>query len=177
MQKRSALTAALSGAPAPAVPPAPAAAGGTTHLDPQAFPCIAYADVVDGKLEDIVEALGDLDLSSIAIVGSAPTSVLMNGVTLVSCTGPHACHLQPPCPPADLRELHPPSHNACFLPAIVLQADYPLNPRRRRGGQETTPDVAASLVSQVGRLAAPRQRNAPGCQDRAGPAPSKQAAH
>ncbi|PNH05740.1 hypothetical protein TSOC_007967 [Tetrabaena socialis] len=109
--KKSALSAALAGgAPAPAAPHHPSGKN-STFLDPNAFPCIEYADVIDGvkaasEVDDVASGLGNLDLGNIAIVGSAPTNVFLDG---------------------------------------VLLADYPLNPRRRRAGQEQQPDVAASL--------------------------------
>ncbi|GIL64485.1 hypothetical protein Vafri_18388 [Volvox africanus] len=110
--KKSALSAALAGgAPAPAPTVAAPVQNKGTFLDPSAFPCIEYADVIDGvktvdELGSTAEQLGNLDIADVAIVGSAPTNVLLDGVPL---------------------------------------ADYPLNPRRRRAGEETTPDVAASL--------------------------------
>ncbi|EFJ50268.1 hypothetical protein VOLCADRAFT_89214 [Volvox carteri f. nagariensis] len=112
--KKSALSAALAGGASAPAPVAPAQNKGT-FLDPAAFPCIEYADVIDGvktadELGATAEQLGNLDIADVAIVGSAPTNVLLNGVPL---------------------------------------ADYPLNPRRRRAGEETTPDVAASLEMNV----------------------------
>ncbi|GLC35522.1 hypothetical protein PLESTB_000198500 [Pleodorina starrii] len=110
--KKSALSAALAGGtPAPAPASVAPAQGKGTFLDPSAFPCIEYADVIDGvktvdELGAAGEQLANLDIADVPIVGSAPTNVLLNGVTL---------------------------------------ADYPLDPRRRRAGKETTPDVAASL--------------------------------
>lgn len=89
MQKKSALTAALSGAPAAA---ASATIPGST-LDPAVFPCIPYADVVDGKVgpaDVVADELAGLDLSRIAIVGSAPTNVFLDGVPLVGPGGDRA---------------------------------------------------------------------------------------
>ncbi len=88
--KKSALSAALAGgpaaAPAPAAPPAKPAA---SFLDPSVFPCIDYADVIDGtktadELGAATDQLAAFDFASVAIVGSAPTNVLLNGVPLVS---------------------------------------------------------------------------------------------
>ncbi|KAG2497151.1 hypothetical protein HYH03_004741 [Edaphochlamys debaryana] len=117
--KKSALSAALAGGPAPAAPapaPGPPQAASGTFLDPLAFPCIAYADYIDGtktldQLDAATDAIQGLDIASVAIVGSAPTNVLLDGVAL---------------------------------------ADYPLNPRGRRAGKETTPDIAASLGQSQG---------------------------
>ena len=91
MQKRSALTAALSGAPAaPAAAPAakaPAHATGVS-LDNYAFPCLAFATedgsprMSEDTVEDIVQ-----DLSSITIVGSAPTSTSLGNTALVGAAG------------------------------------------------------------------------------------------
>ncbi|PNW74037.1 hypothetical protein CHLRE_13g582800v5 [Chlamydomonas reinhardtii] len=110
--KKSALSAALAGGPsAPAPSVQPSTKTSATFLDPSVFPCIEYADIIDGtKTVDELSAATDqfagIDFASVAIVGSAPTNVLLNGVAL---------------------------------------ADYPLNPRRRRAGEETTQDVAASV--------------------------------
>ncbi|KXZ47333.1 hypothetical protein GPECTOR_36g58 [Gonium pectorale] len=86
--KKSALSAALAGGPAP--PPPATLAPGTkgTFLDSNAFPCIEFADVIDGvKTVDelggtAAEGIAHLDISDVAIVGSAPTNVLLNGVPL-----------------------------------------------------------------------------------------------
>ncbi|KAG2452311.1 hypothetical protein HYH02_003335 [Chlamydomonas schloesseri] len=109
--KKSALSAALAGGPAAAPPPSQPAKPAATFLDPSVFPCIEYADIIDGtktidELGAATDQLAAIDIASVAIVGSAPTNVLLNGVAL---------------------------------------ADYPLNPRRRRAGEETTQDVAASV--------------------------------
>ncbi|GFR47370.1 hypothetical protein Agub_g9079 [Astrephomene gubernaculifera] len=85
--KKSALSAALAGgAPAPAPSTTPSQAKGT-FLDPSAFPCIEYADVIDGvktveELGAAAEQLGQLGIVDVAIVGSAPTNVLLDGVPL-----------------------------------------------------------------------------------------------
>ncbi len=86
--KKSALSAALAGGA-----PAPSASGGAapgkgTFLDANAFPCIEYADVIDGvkkvdELDASAEQLGNLDIVDVAIVGSAPTNVFLDGVPLV----------------------------------------------------------------------------------------------
>jgi hypothetical protein len=155
--KKSALSAALAGGPAaPSVGPASTPA----KLDSQAFPCIDYADVIDGvKPEDAVDAasagVGALALADVVeIVGSAPTSVLLNGVALVrgQCGGQRGLHgLQQGlsgCITVWARGHVSPSRTR-------TQADYPINPRRRRAGEETTPDIAASLVGVLA-LAFPR---------------------
>ncbi len=89
--KKSALSAALAGGPAPAVPAPPTAPASkrSTTLDPVAFPCIEYAGVIDGTIsEDQLGALEgqlqNLELQTVSIVGSAPTNVLLDGVPLVS---------------------------------------------------------------------------------------------
>jgi len=85
MKKASALTAALSGAQPAAPPSHPAAAksGGGLLKDNGAFPCLAYArDGGDSGGTALADGLGALDLSAIAIVGSAPTHISANGVSL-----------------------------------------------------------------------------------------------
>ncbi|MEW5318059.1 MAG: hypothetical protein WDW38_009312 [Sanguina aurantia] len=111
MQKKSALTAALSGAPAPAAASAPASR--KTFLDPAAFPCVAHAAEHEGvamqphqAFATLHEEFEQMDIATIP-VGSAPTNILSS------------------------------------TPGVVL-TDYPLNPRRRRGGQEVFP-VSASM--------------------------------
>lgn len=97
--KKSALSAALAGgAPAPTPATVGPAQSKGTFFDPSAFPCIEYADVIDGvKTEDelgaAVDQLGKLDFADVAIVGSAPTNVLLDGVTLVSCFV-HSIHFE-----------------------------------------------------------------------------------
>lgn len=89
MKKASALTAALSGAPAPAAAAAPPSR--KTFLDPAAFPCVAYAAENEGVAMQTTQAFATLheefeqmDISTIP-VGSAPTSILSStpGVVLV----------------------------------------------------------------------------------------------
>lgn len=88
--KKSALSAALAGGPsAPAPSVQPSTKTSATFLDPSVFPCIEYADIIDGtKTVDELSAATDqfagIDFASVAIVGSAPTNVLLNGVALVS---------------------------------------------------------------------------------------------
>lgn len=102
--KKSALSAALAGGPAPAVPAPPTAPASktSTTLDPVAFPCIEYAGVIDGTItEDQLVALEgqlhNLDVTDVSIVGSAPTNVLLDGVPLVSSnTGMLMIDVEPP---------------------------------------------------------------------------------
>ncbi|KAI8466821.1 MAG: ATP-grasp domain-containing protein [Monoraphidium minutum] len=83
--KKSALTAALSGAPAPAVAPKPASIFRPV-LDNYAFPCLHHAPD-DGTpvpdLSELVDGLEAIDLKSYTVVGSAPTRTsLPNGTPL-----------------------------------------------------------------------------------------------
>ncbi|KAL6747588.1 ATP-grasp domain-containing protein [Haematococcus lacustris] len=105
---KSALTASLAGGAAAVQYPAPPRKAG--QLDGAAFPCLAYADELDG-ISTVAETVPeeDLRLDTIEIVGSLPTSTLM--------------------------------------PDGTPLADYQLNPRRRRGGQEALPEMAASFGS------------------------------
>lgn len=88
MQKKSALTAALSGAQQPA--PAPAATVAAPLANPNedhyAFPCLLHAP--DDGLATVEEGIEAMDLGHVTVVGSAPTNVLLpNGTPLVgSCT-------------------------------------------------------------------------------------------
>lgn len=77
---KSALTAALSGAPQPAAEKSRSAA----HADTSAFPCLAHAKEGGQKQDDIPEVLEVLDPSPVVIVGSATTNVGANGIALVS---------------------------------------------------------------------------------------------
>jgi hypothetical protein len=87
MQKKSALTAALSGAQQPA--PAPAATVAAPLANPNedhyAFPCLLHAH--DDGLATVEEGIEAMDLGHVTVVGSAPTNVLLpNGTPLVgSC--------------------------------------------------------------------------------------------
>ena len=81
---KSALTSALAGGPAPV--PTLAPKKGT--LDPNAFPCLPYADELDG-VADVTQDLQDLSFQDLrqtfAIVGSAPTNLLKpDGTSFVS---------------------------------------------------------------------------------------------
>ena len=83
---KSALTAALSGAPAAAAgPPNPssAAVGGLGSLD--AFPCLLCAPDDGSPLPDaLADGISSIDLSKVQIVGSLPTRTsLPNGTQLV----------------------------------------------------------------------------------------------
>jgi hypothetical protein len=91
MQKKSALTAALTGEPAPAAGPGPAAPKPAVPLpDNYAFPCLLHApDDGSGELGSIQEGLESLGIKGYTVVGSAPTNTLLpNGRPLVSisCT-------------------------------------------------------------------------------------------
>ena len=87
--KKSALSAALAGGPAAPAPTAGTTAQGKpTFLEAHAFPCIEYADVIDGvktvdELGAAADYLSNLSIMDIAIVGSAPTNVLLDGIPLV----------------------------------------------------------------------------------------------
>ncbi len=86
MSKRSALTAALSGAPAPAVP-LKASASSLLPPDNYAFPCLLCApdDGTSTSVDSLSDAIEAVDLKTVTIVGSAPTNtVLPNGKELVS---------------------------------------------------------------------------------------------
>jgi hypothetical protein len=87
-QKKSALTAALSGAPAAPVPAAKPPSAFRPVLDNYAFPCLQHAPD-DGTpvpdLSELVDGLESIDLKSYTVVGSAPTRTsLPNGTPLVS---------------------------------------------------------------------------------------------
>ena len=71
MQKRSALTAALSGQPDAHSSAEPSLA---KKLDPGAFPCIRE----DGA-ESVSEAMEKLEVGALSTIGSVPTAVLSNG--------------------------------------------------------------------------------------------------
>ncbi len=94
MALKSALTASLAGGAAPPAPAIPASKRST--LDPAAFPCLAYADVLDGKAPDVLPTNGSAakasdqvvplaeEVLAEALVGSAPTSVMLpDGTYLV----------------------------------------------------------------------------------------------
>lgn len=86
--KKSALSAALGGeAPQPQ---ARTSIPSKSILDPSAFPCIAFASEIDAgggatESDPVVEA--DFDVARFIPVGSAPTSVLFNGMAMVSRMG------------------------------------------------------------------------------------------
>lgn len=85
--KKSALTSALAGGPDTAAS-AGAAQPKKVQLDPAAFPCLVFADEVDaggGATGDDARAAADagFDMTSVQIVGSAPTNVLLHGTALV----------------------------------------------------------------------------------------------
>lgn len=86
-QKKSALTAALSGAPAaPVALQAKPQASFRPVLDNYAFPCLQHAPD-DGTsvpdLSELVDGLDSIDLKSYTVVGSAPTRTsLPNGTPL-----------------------------------------------------------------------------------------------
>jgi carnosine synthase len=87
--KKSALSAALAGGPAPPPQTQPVQKA-STFLDPAAFPCIEYAGVIDGTISEdqldegnIVDAFQGLEVAGVTIVGSAPTNVIFNGLVLV----------------------------------------------------------------------------------------------
>lgn len=144
---KSALTASLAGgAPAPAPPPVK-----KSTLDHAAFPCIPYADELDG-VTTLEDELQDLNLdANFVIVGSAPTNLIMpDGTSLVSCpaeVGEPKGKLYRAMEPAPCAKFGRCTNNGDPSPPIGTQGDYAINPRRRRGGQETNPEMAASLVS------------------------------
>lgn len=82
--KKSALTSALTGAPGseptgvpPLTPPAKSA-----QLDHAAFPCLSFADEVDAGGGETGDAQAGFDLTSVEIIGSAPTNVVFKGAAL-----------------------------------------------------------------------------------------------
>jgi hypothetical protein len=88
---KSALTAALSGAPAPAnAPKPPTPAGSGRSLDPFVFPCLLHApddpsDALGSGADGLADAISSIDLKSVHAVGSVPTNIMMpNGTPLVS---------------------------------------------------------------------------------------------
>ncbi|GBF94434.1 hypothetical protein Rsub_07248 [Raphidocelis subcapitata] len=87
-KKASALTAALSGAPAPASAGAPPRAPGLFKplLDNYAFPCLVHAPDDGTAVPDaseLADGLESIDLKSYTVVGSAPTRTsLPNGTPL-----------------------------------------------------------------------------------------------
>lgn len=103
--KKSLLSAALSGAPTPAVAPPPPAPAGLGSLE--AFPCLLHAPDDGTSLEGLTEGINSIDLSRVQIVGSVPTNTtLPNGRQLVGTLpvpwmgvvagvqcGAHACSL------------------------------------------------------------------------------------
>lgn len=87
-KKASALTAALSGAPATGGAPPKPPGGPSKPLDNYAFPCLLDAPddgtEIDGELAEGVDALA---LRHSTVVGSAPTNTLLpNGTPLVRGT-------------------------------------------------------------------------------------------
>ena len=83
---KSALTASLAGG----APPAPLPQTRKHTLDPAAFPCLSYADELDGVVAatSIIASPSATELANllegVEIVGSAPTSLLMpDGTVLV----------------------------------------------------------------------------------------------
>jgi hypothetical protein len=143
MQKRSALTAALSGAPAAAPQPTPKPAApsqsSTVSPDAYAYPCLAFA-TEDGSpriSEDTVEEIAQ-DLGSITIVGSAPTSTSMGSTVLVRAGGargrgaplahPRTCAAAPPRRAGPVRA---PAATACRV------ASLPAWPRRRHARERS----------------------------------------
>ena len=157
---KSALTAALTGAPADPTPPP----SGTkrNQLDLSSFPCLTYAAEIDKLLGRPVseeppafvgspeeEELDRTEMLKFIPVGSAPTNTVLNGVELVRGR-------PPPIAPVTLlgfrrahhHHLHQQHQLTQTLGSVcVAQADYPLNPFRRRGGQEVPPEFGASVVS------------------------------
>lgn len=85
MSKKSALTAALSGAPPPETSKysaAPKALAGLGNLD--AFPCLFHAPDDGTALETLAEGIDSIDISKVHVVGSVPTNTLApNGKQLV----------------------------------------------------------------------------------------------
>lgn len=80
--KKSALTAALSGAPgqaAPAPPPPGPKLGGLGNL--AAFPCLEHApdDGTPLPVDELAGGLESLDLGKVTVVGSLPTNTTLNG--------------------------------------------------------------------------------------------------
>lgn len=88
--KKSALTAALSGAPAPSAAPPKPPSMFKPLLDNYAFPCLVHAPDDGTPVPDVTEladGLESINLKEYTVVGSAPTNVtLPNGTPLVSAT-------------------------------------------------------------------------------------------
>lgn len=81
--KKSALTAALSGAPVAPIKPMPP----KFRLDEVAFPCVAYATRsagTSGSIETISEGMEALEVVDYIPVGSLPAASLGTGSLLVS---------------------------------------------------------------------------------------------
>ena len=86
MSKKSALTAALSGAPTPAITiPASSGTKGFAGLGSlEAFPCLFHAPDDGTALNTLAEGIDSIDLSKVHVVGSVPTNTLApNGKQLV----------------------------------------------------------------------------------------------
>lgn len=131
MKKASALTAALSGKQSESV--SATSDDAAKHTESFSFPCLDR----NGKqtaygLDDVTAELGKSSLKDQVIAGSAPTAVVLpNGsiaVSLQQSEAGHAC--------AQYKETTFP----------IFQADYELNPYRRRGGEERVPTPQASEV-------------------------------
>ena len=156
MKKASALTAALSGKRSEAVTPADDSA---RHTDSFSFPCLDHGDA--NNIDDITRELGKASLKSQSIAGSAPTAVLLpNGSIAVSRLLQRILCLSKSLQSAAIAlrtiDIDTPllvlmrvtlSLNNKNLPFDNVQADYELNPYRRRGGEERAPNPAASVVS------------------------------
>jgi hypothetical protein len=115
--KKSALTAALAGGtPIPSVPTSKASSLGNL----QAFPCLLQGE--DGANAGAIEFS---DPHHTAVVGSLPTNTsLPSGKQLVGYI-PRSHLLTCNC-----------MEQSALIWAFWLQADYPLDPYRRRGGKE-----------------------------------------
>ena len=133
MKKTSALTAALSGKRSDATQSI--AEEAAKHTDSFSFPCLDRSGKQSTSgLDDIAQELESSSLKDHGIAGSAPTAVILpNCSVAVSCNTlkVHSCW------------------SSLSLPMSVptmLQADYELNPYRRRGGEERVPTPMASVV-------------------------------
>jgi hypothetical protein len=113
---KSALTAALTGAPK-AEAPKPK---NVLKLDPRAFPCLTYAAQTQNvELTPVTDEAENVDLGKIQLAGSASTS---HGLVRMHIRSTHFQHKR---------------STQC------MQADYPLNPYNLRSGKERMPGMVS----------------------------------
>ena len=140
--KKSALTSALAGGPDTAAA-AGAAQPKKVQLDPAAFPCLVFADEVDaggGATGDDSRAAADagFDMTSVQIVGSAPTNVLLHGTALVGESSHlfHAlCHRAMPAAHRNCKgQPDPGTHLHLFVHSLGRLRAHAMGKARRQGG-------------------------------------------